>query len=145
MTKPIQILLVEDNPADVDLTKENLESSKILNDLHVAIDGVEALAFLRREGSYAGKPTPDLVLLDLNLPRKDGREVLTEMKADPKLKCIPVVILTSSKAEEDVLKSYQLQASAYVSKPVDLDGFAEIVRGIESFWFSVVQFPPAQP
>lgn len=141
MTDKIQILLVEDNPADADLTQENIEESKILCDLHVAIDGVEAMAFMHREGPYKDAPRPNLVLLDLNLPRKDGREVLAEMKADPALRRIPVVVLTSSKAEEDVVKAYDLQASAYVSKPVDLDGFAKIVRGIEGFWFSIVQFP----
>lgn len=142
MTQKIKILLVEDNPADVELTRDNLEMSKILHDLYVAKDGVEAMAFLRREGEHAAAPRPDLVLLDLNLPRKDGREVLVEMKADAALRRIPVVVLTSSKAEEDVVKSYDLQASAYVTKPVDLDGFGQIVRGIECFWFSVVRFPP---
>ena len=144
MADKVQILLVEDNPADADLTRENLESSKILNDLHVAIDGIDALEFLRREGKHKDAPRPDLVLLDLNLPRKDGREVLAEMKADKSLKRIPVVVLTSSQAEEDVVKSYELQASAYVSKPVDLTGFGKIVRGIEGFWFSVVRFPPEE-
>jgi two-component system, chemotaxis family, response regulator Rcp1 len=142
MADRIQILLVEDNPADVDLTTEKLEESKILCDLHVVADGVEAMTFLRREDQYANAPRPDLVLLDLNLPRKDGREVLADMKADPSLKRIPVVVLTSSQAEEDVVKTYELQASAYVTKPVDLDGFAKIVSGIESFWFTVVRFPP---
>ena len=144
MSDKIQILLVEDNPADADLTRENLEVSKILNDLHVVVDGEQAMDFLRKEGEYQDKPRPDLVLLDLNLPKKDGREVLAEMKADPSLRRIPVVVLTSSKAEEDVVRSYDLQASAYVSKPVDLEGFAKIVRGIESFWFAVVRFPPEE-
>ncbi len=138
----ITLLLVEDNPADVDLTRENLEDAKILNDLHVASDGVEAMAFLRREGDYAKAPRPDLVLLDLNLPRMDGREVLAEMKADPSLKLIPVVVLTSSQSEADVAKSYALHANAYVTKPVDLDGFSKIVAGIKEFWFSIVKFPP---
>ena len=142
MVEPIKILLVEDNPADADLTRENLEASKILNELYLAVDGIEALQYLRREGAHQGAPRPDLVLLDLNLPRKDGREVLAEMKADDSLRCIPVVVLTSSQAEEDILRSYELQASAYVTKPVDLDGFAKIVRGIEGFWFSVVLYAP---
>lgn len=141
MNGRLQILMVEDNPGDVELTRENLADSKILHDLHVAVDGVEAMQFLCREGDYGDAPSPDLVLLDLNLPRKDGREVLEEMKADPVLRVIPVVVLTSSAAEEDVLRSYQLQASAYVTKPVDLDGFGKIVRGIEHFWFSIVRFP----
>lgn len=144
MKDKIQILLVEDNPADADLTKENLEDSKILHDLHVAVDGVQAMDFLRRQGEFKDAPRPDLVLLDLNLPKKDGREVLAEMKSDPSLKRIPVVVLTSSKAEEDVVKSYDLHASAYVSKPVDLEGFGKIVQGIEGFWFSVVRFPPEE-
>lgn len=138
----VRILLVEDNPADAELTRENLEMSKILHELHVVMDGVEAMSFLRKEGEYSDAPRPELVLLDLNLPRKDGREVLAEMKADESLRRIPVVVLTSSQAEEDVVKSYDLQASAYVTKPVDLAGFGLIVRGIEGFWFSVVQFPP---
>lgn len=142
MTNKIKILLVEDNPADADLTQENLEASKILSDLYVVVDGIEAMEFLRQEGKYQDAPRPDLVLLDLNLPRKDGREVLADMKADPSLRLIPVVVLTSSKAEKDVVQSYDLQASAYVIKPVDLDGFGDIVRGIEEFWFSVVCFPP---
>ena len=142
MTERIRILLVEDNPADADLTSENLESSKILHELSVVVDGVEAMAFLRKEGQYRDAARPDLVLLDLNLPRMDGREVLAEMKADVSLRSIPVVVLTSSAAEEDVARTYDLQASAYVTKPVDLDGFGRIVQGIESFWFTVVRFPP---
>ena len=133
----IRVLLVEDNPADADLTRENLEDSKVLHELLVASDGVEAMAFLRR-----ASPVPDLILLDLNLPRKDGRELLAELKADEELRRIPVVVLTSSQAEEDIVRSYDLQASAYITKPVDLAGFAKIVRGIEEFWFSVVRFPP---
>lgn len=144
MPNEIRILLVEDNPADADLTRENLLASKIMCELHVAVDGVDAMAFLRREGKHAEVPRPDLVLLDLNLPRKDGREVLREMKIDPLLRRIPVVVLTSSEAEEDIVKSYDLQASAYVKKPVDLEGFAKIVRGIEDFWFSVVRYPPKE-
>ncbi len=138
----ITILLVEDNPADADLTQESLEVSKISNELHLVTDGVEAMDFLRRQGKYKNAPRPDLMLLDLNLPRKHGREVLAEMKADKKLCSIPVVILTSSLAEEDILRSYELHASAYVTKPVGLAGFAKIVQGIEAFWFSVVRFPP---
>lgn len=141
MNDDIRILLVEDNPGDADLTRENLERSKLLHNLHTVSDGVEAMAFLRREGGYRNAPRPDLVLLDLNLPRKDGREVLAKMKADPTLRRIPVVVLTSSAAEEDVLRSYELQASAYVTKPVDLAGFGKIVRGVESFWLTVVRFP----
>jgi two-component system, chemotaxis family, response regulator Rcp1 len=142
MDHMIKILLVEDNEADADLIRENLGVSKILNHLDVVADGIEALAFLRREGKYAHAGRPDLMLLDLNLPRKDGREVLIEMKADAALKRIPVVILTSSQAETDIVKSYDLQASAYVNKPVDLAGFGKIIKGIENFWFSVVRYPP---
>ncbi len=142
MAERINILLVEDNPADVDLTRENLETCKILHTLHVAFDGVDAMEFLRGEGPHEKAPRPDLVLLDLNLPRKDGRELLAEMKADKSLRLIPVVVLTSSEAEEDVLKSYDLQASAYVTKPLDLKGFGKIVKALEDFWFSVVRFPP---
>ena len=142
MQEKIRILLVEDNPADADLTSEKLEQSKILHELFIAKDGVEAMSFLRREAPYQDVPRPDLVLLDLNLPKKDGREVLAEMKEDQKLRKIPVVVLTSSQAEEDVIKSYELHANAYVSKPVDLAGFGKIVKGIENFWFSVVRFPP---
>jgi CheY-like chemotaxis protein len=144
MASGIKILLVEDNPADVVLTRENLSECKILHELHVAEDGVEALSFLRRKGPHRDAPRPDLVLLDLNLPRMDGREVLAEMKADESLRRIPVVVLTSSEAEEDVVRSYELQASAYVTKPVDLEGFGKIVRGIEGFWFAVVRYPPPE-
>jgi two-component system, chemotaxis family, response regulator Rcp1 len=142
MVDKIKVLLVEDNPADVDLTRWSLEESKILCDLQVAEDGVIAMDILCRRGQHADAARPDLVLLDLNLPRKDGREVLAEMKADPALRRIPVVVLTSSQAEEDVVRSYDLQANAYVIKPVDLAGFGRIVKGIEDFWFSVVRFPP---
>jgi CheY-like chemotaxis protein len=141
MTEKIKILLVEDNPADAELTRETLAQSKILVNMSVVSDGLEALAFLRREGDYANANRPDLLLLDLNMPRMDGREVLAEMKGDPSLRRIPVVILTSSEAESDVAKSYDLHASAYVVKPVDLSGFDQIVKAIESFWFSVVRFP----
>lgn len=142
--KKIQILLVEDNPGDVLLERENLEKSKILHDLHVVNDGVEAMEYLRKHNGFSGSTRPDLILLDLNLPKKDGREVLAEIKADPALRRIPVVVLTSSSAERDIVKSYDLQASAYVTKPVDLAGFGEIVRAIEGFWFTVVKFSPEQ-
>jgi len=138
----IEILLVEDNPGDVRLTREALKDGKIINKLHVAEDGVEALAFLRREGKYRNAVRPELILLDLNLPKKDGREVLAEIKADVALKRIPVVILTSSAAEQDIIKSYNLHANCYVTKPVDLDQFVNVVKSIEHFWLSVVKLPP---
>jgi chemotaxis family two-component system response regulator Rcp1 len=138
----IEILLVEDNPADVDLTQETLAYAKIRNRLHVVTDGEEALEFLRRQGRYSDAVRPDVILLDLNLPRKDGREVLEELKADPDLRSIPVVVLTSSDAEKDVVRSYDLGANCYVTKPVDLDQFASVVRTIEDFWFIVVKLPP---
>ncbi len=137
----IEILLVEDNPGDVRLTVEGLNEGKVRNNLHVAKDGVEALAFLRREGQYADAIRPDLVLLDLNLPRKDGRQVLSEIKADPALKTIPVVVLTTSRAEQDVLHSYQLQANCYITKPVDLEQFITVVKSIEDFWLTIVTLP----
>ncbi len=140
--KPVQMLLVEDNPGDVRLTKETLKDAKLMVDLHVVGDGVEAMAFLRQEGKYTKAPSPDLVLLDLNLPKKDGREVLAEIKQDPDLKRIPVVVLTISSAEEDVLKSYNLHANAYVNKPLNLEQFAKITKAIEDFWFTVVKLPP---
>jgi chemotaxis family two-component system response regulator Rcp1 len=140
--KPIEILLVEDNPGDVRLTVEALKEDKVLNHLSVAIDGVEALAFLRRQGRYASAPRPDLILLDLNLPKKDGREVLDDIKRDPDLRCIPVVILTTSQAEQDIVKSYDLHANCYVIKPVDLHRFMSAVKSIEDFWFTVVKLPP---
>jgi chemotaxis family two-component system response regulator Rcp1 len=136
--QPVEILLVEDSPTDVLLAKEALEYSKIANNLHTVPDGVEALAFLRREGKYQDAPRPGLILLDLNLPKKDGREVLAEIKSDEKLKRIPVVVLTTSKSEADVLKAYGLHANCYIVKPVDFEKFAEVVRSIENFWFSVV-------
>lgn len=142
MNETIKILLVEDNPADADLTIEKLEASKILHETAVVQDGIEAIDFLTKKGAYKNAFRPDLILLDLNLPRKDGREVLAEVKSIPGLKRIPVIILTSSQAEEDILKTYDLQASAYVTKPVDLAGFGKIVKAIEGFWFSVVRFPP---
>lgn len=139
--RPVEILLVEDSPTDVLLAKEALESSKLANNLHVVNDGVEAMAFLHREGTYSESPCPDLILLDLNLPKKDGREVLSEIKEDDRLKRIPVVVLTTSKDETDVLKAYGLHANCYVVKPVDFEKFAEIVQSIENFWFSVVTLP----
>jgi chemotaxis family two-component system response regulator Rcp1 len=140
--RPIELLLVEDNPGDVRLTKEALREGKVRNHLHVAADGVEAMAYLRREGPHAQARQPDLILLDLNLPKKSGREVLAEIKADPKLRRIPVVILTVSKAEEDVLKSYNLHANCYITKPVDLEQFLGVVKSIEDFWLTVVMLPP---
>jgi len=139
--EPIEILLVEDSPADVDLTREALEDAKVRNHLSVVADGVEALAFLRREGRYADAPRPDLILLDLNLPKKDGREVLAEIKADPALRRIPVVVLTTSEAEQDILRSYDLHANCYITKPVDLEAFIEVVRSIEGFWLAIVRLP----
>jgi len=138
----VEILMVEDNPGDVRLTQEALKEGKVRNKMHVVGDGVEALAFLRREGKYADAPRPDLILLDLNLPRKNGSEVLTEIKEDPDLRRIPVVILTISQAEEDILKTYDLHANCYISKPVDLDQFIKVVKSIEDFWFSIVKLPP---
>jgi len=140
--RPIEILLVEDSPGDVRLTIEALRDSKVRNNLHVARDGVEAMAFLHREGQFPAAVRPDLVLLDLNLPRKDGREVLTEIKAEPALKSIPVVVLTTSTAEKDVSQSYQLQANCYISKPVDLEQFITVVRSFEDFWLTIVTLPP---
>ena len=139
---PIDIRLVEDSPADVRLTREALKEAKVLNMLHVVQDGVAAMDFLHKKGPYAGKPTPDLILLDLNLPKKDGREVLAEIKQDENLKRIPVVVLTTSRAEEDVVRSYNLHANAYVTKPVNLKQFLEVVRSIEQFWLAVVTLPP---
>ena len=139
--RPIEILLVEDNPGDVRLTVEGLNEGKVRNNLHVARDGVEALAFLRRQAQFADAVRPDLILLDLNLPRKDGREVLAEIKSDADLKTIPVVVLTTSRAEQDVLNSYQLQANCYITKPVDLEQFITVVRSIEDFWLTIVTLP----
>ena len=141
----IDVLLVEDDPGDVLLIREAFEDNKVHNNLHVVSDGVEALQFLRREGQYAGRPTPDLVLLDLNLPRKDGREVLAEIKSDPALRSIPVVVLTTSKAEEDILRSYDLHANAYVTKPVDFNRFIDVVRQIDEFFVTVVKLPGHRP
>lgn len=139
--KSIEILLVEDNPGDVRLTREALRDVKIRNSLSVVEDGVEAMQFLRREGPYVDAPRPDIVLLDLNLPRMDGMEVLAEIKADPDLKSIPVVVLTTSQADEDILRSYKLNANCYVSKPVDFDQFIRVVQSIEDFWLTIVKLP----
>jgi CheY-like chemotaxis protein len=141
-TNPIEILLVEDNAGDVRLTFEALNEGKVTNRLSVARDGVEALAFLRQEDAFAGAPHPDLILLDLNLPKKDGREVLAEIKADPILRRIPVVILTTSNAEQDIVRSYDLHANCYITKPVDLDKFIAVVASIQDFWLSIVKLPP---
>ena len=142
MSDVVDILLVEDNPGDVRLTREALKEAKVRNELHVATDGVEALAFLRREGAYKKAVRPNLVLLDLNLPRKNGREVLAEMKEDPELRRIPVVILTTSQAEQDIIKAYDLHVNCYINKPVDLDQFLQVVRSIEDFWLTLVKLPP---
>lgn len=141
LVKPIEILLVEDNPGDVRLTIEALKEAKVINHLTVVKDGIEALAFLRRQGSYNTAPRPHLIVLDLNLPRKDGREVLADIKADDNLKRIPVVVLTTSQDEQDVLKSYDLHANCYITKPVDLDQFVRVVRSIEDFWLGIVVLP----
>ncbi|ACY96709.1 MULTISPECIES: response regulator [Thermomonospora] len=137
----IEVLLVEDDPGDVLLTREAFEDNKVRNNLNVVGDGEEAMAYLRREGRYADAPRPDLILLDLNLPRKDGREVLSEVKADPELRSIPVVVLTTSAADEDILRSYDLHANAYVTKPVDFERFIEVVRQIDDFFVTVVKLP----
>jgi CheY-like chemotaxis protein len=141
-TIPIEILLVEDNPGDVRLTVEALREGKVRNNLHVATDGVEALEFLQRRGRFASAPRPDMILLDLNLPRMDGRELLAKIKTDPDLRRIPIVVLTTSKAEGDVLRSYDLHANCYITKPVDIDAFFSVVRSIDSFWLAVVRLPP---
>lgn len=143
--RPVEILLVEDNPGDVRLAQEAILESKLHNQLRVARDGEEAIRFLRQEGEFADAPRPDLILLDLNLPRMDGREVLAEIKKDPELRRIPVVVLTTSKAEEDILRAYDLHANCYVTKPIDFDRFVEMVQGIQDFWFSIVQLPPTHP
>lgn len=139
---PIEVLLVEDNPGDAQLTRIALEDSKISINLNVVEDGVEAMAFLRKEDKYIKVPHPDIVLLDLNLPRKDGREVLAEIKADQHLRRIPVVVLTTSQSEEDILKAYNLSANCFITKPVDFDQFVKIVKSIENFWFAIVKLPP---
>ena len=142
--RPIGILLVEDNPGDVRLTQEVLKDAKVRNTLTVARDGVEAMALLRREGKYARAARPDLILLDLNLPRKDGRELLGEIKSDRTLRVIPVIILTTSTSEEDILKSYGLHANCYITKPVDLDQFVKVVRSVEDFWLTIVKLPKTE-
>lgn len=143
MMKPIEILLVEDSPGDVRLTQECLKEAKVANNLNVVGDGVEAMAFLHNEGKYVNSPRPDVVLLDLNLPKKDGKEVLSEIKTDPNLKCIPVVVLTVSKSEEDILKTYDLHANCYITKPIDFAQFLNVVKAIEEFWLTVVKLPRA--
>ena len=142
LMKPVEIMLVEDNLADVRLTQEALKEEKLNNNLNVLNDGVEALAFLRHEGQYANAVRPDLILLDLNLPRKGGREVLEEIKNDPDLKAIPVVVLTVSDAEKDILESYNLHANCYITKPLDLNQFSRVVRSIQDFWLTIVKLPP---
>lgn len=139
--KPIDILLVEDNPGDTRLAVEALKESKVRNALHVVEDGIEAMDFLYKRGKYSSSPRPDLILLDLNLPKKDGRQVLEEIKVDPDLKRIPVVILTISKAEEDVLRSYNLHANCFITKPLDLSQFVTVVKSIEDFWLTIVKLP----
>jgi chemotaxis family two-component system response regulator Rcp1 len=142
---PIEVLLVEDSAGDVRLTREAFKDAKVHINLHVASDGIEAMAFLQREGRYADVPRPDLILLDLNLPKKDGREVLEEIKESPTLKSIPVVVLTTSASDADILRSYRLHANCYITKPVGLDGFLEVIKSIDSFWLSVVALPREQP
>ena len=139
--KPATILLVEDNPGDAELAREALENSKFINKLHVAEDGIQAMDFLHRQGAYTNAPRPDIILLDLNLPKKDGREVLAEIKSDEKFKTIPVVILTSSKADEDVIRSYKLHANCYINKPLDINQFFKVVGNIKEFWMSIVVLP----
>ena len=140
--RPIEILLVEDNPGDVRLVKEALRDGKVLNKLHAVKDGVEALDFLKRQGEYADAVHPDLILLDLNLPKKNGHEVLAEIKVDPDLKRIPVVVLTVSKAEEDIMMTYNLHGNCYITKPIDFDQFVQVVKAIEDFWLTIVKLPP---
>jgi two-component system, chemotaxis family, response regulator Rcp1 len=142
--KPIDILLVEDSPGDVRLTKEALKDAKVLNNLYVARDGVEAIEFLKKKGQYKNAVRPDIILLDLNLPKKNGQEVLSEIKEDKDLKQIPVVILTVSKAEEDIIKSYTLHANCYINKPVEFNKFMDVVKSIEDFWLTVVKLPPKE-
>lgn len=140
--RPVEILLVEDSPSDTELTVEALKEAKVRNNLSIVEDGVQAIEFLRRLGKFAKAPRPDLILLDLNLPRKDGREVLAEIKSDDSLKTIPVVVLTTSRAEQDVLRAYHLNANCYITKPVDFEQFLSVIRSIESFWLYVVSLPP---
>jgi two-component system, chemotaxis family, response regulator Rcp1 len=141
MAKPIEILLVEDSPSDVALTIEALKSGKIGNNLNRVADGVEAIEYLRQQGRFAKSPRPDLIMLDLNLPKKDGREVLRELKRDPSLKHIPIIVLTTSRSDKDVLQSYELNANCYITKPVDFQQFIDVVKSIEHFWLSVVTLP----
>ena len=138
----LQVLLVEDNPGDVRLTEEAFKDAKVQLEMHVAVDGIEAMEFLHRDGKFAESPRPDLILLDLNLPRKDGRDVLAEIKGDPSLMSIPVVILTTSASDVDIESSYMLHANCYISKPVDMEGFLTVVKSIDDFWLSVVKLPP---
>ena len=140
--RPIEILLVEDNLGDARLTREALREGDVRSELHVARDGIEALAFLRRQGAFKDAPRPDIVLLDLNLPRKDGREVLAEMKADPQLMRIPVVVLTTSESENDIMRCYELHANCYLTKPMELDRFIEVLRAFEGFWLATAKLPP---
>ncbi len=139
--RPVRILLVEDNPGDIRLTQEALKENKLRNSLSVVQDGVEAMEFLQRRGNYENAPRPDIILLDLNLPKKDGRQVLEEIKDDPALKCIPVVILTTSRAEEDIVRTYNLHANCYITKPVELEQFIAVVKSIEDFWLTIVKLP----
>jgi chemotaxis family two-component system response regulator Rcp1 len=141
MNRPVKILLIEDNEADVRLTKEGIKEAKMLNDLYVVNDGIKAMDFLNRKGEYEDVPVPDLILLDLNLPKKDGREVLEEIKQDSNLKQIPVVILTTSEAEQDILKSYKLHANCYVTKPIGINQFVDVIKAIEGFWLTIVKLP----
>ena len=143
-SRPAEILLVDDSPTDVMLTREALEYAKVVNSLHVVSDGVEAMEFLRRIGKYGAVPRPDVILLDLNMPRKSGQEVLAEVKGDTSLKSIPVVILTTSTADADVMKAYGHHANCYITKPVDFDGLVQVMRSIENFWFTVVTLPPTR-
>lgn len=140
--KMVEILLIEDNPGDIRLVKEVFKDAKLHNNLQVALDGEEAMKMLRQEGEYFKAPRPDLILLDLNLPKKNGREVLREIKEDESLKCIPVVILTTSNAEEDLIETYKLDANCYITKPVDLDEFIKVVKSIQNFWLEIVKLPP---
>lgn len=142
MGAPIEILLVEDNPGDVRLAREALKENKVRNNLHVIEDGESAMEFLRKQGKYQNATRPDLILLDLNLPKKDGREVLAEIKEDPDLKRIPVVMLTISKAEEDIIRAYDSHVNCYITKPIDLDQFIKVVRSVEDFWLTIVKLPP---
>lgn len=140
--RPMEILMVEDNPCDVRLTVEAFRDAKVANNMHLAADGEEAIEFLRRKGRHRNAPRPDLILLDLNLPKMNGREVLAEIKADPETRCIPVVVLTTSGDSKDITAAYELHTNAYITKPVDLDRFVTIVKAVEDFWFSVVKLPP---